>query len=99
MFRKSVAGTAPSMGNFAVAVPGLQIGLALSAVLSGGMAVRHGLMMQATDASLCLGTPKISWLASTGHCPWCYAALALMALAAWPVRLGLRPTNGSPTGV
>jgi hypothetical protein len=63
----------------------LQPGLALAALACGWMAIRHGMIMHASASSLCLGATKDSWLAYSGHCAWCYSALALMALAAWPV--------------
>jgi hypothetical protein len=49
------------------------------------MTIRDGLMTKTVGQALCLGAPQNSLLAATGHCPWCYAALALMALAAWPM--------------
>jgi hypothetical protein len=63
----------------------LQTSLALGSALSGWMAIRDGLMTKTVGQALCLGAPQNSLLAATGHCPWCYAALALMALAAWPM--------------
>lgn len=66
----------------------VQIGLALSALGSAWMAIRASVLAQASGQAFCLGAPQGSLLAATGHCPWCYAALTLMAVAAWPVRLG-----------
>jgi hypothetical protein len=63
----------------------LQPGLALAALACGWMAIRHGLNMQVAASSLCLGATKDSGLGFIGHCAWCYSALALTALAAWPV--------------
>lgn len=53
-------------------------------LLFAGLAV-SGALTHSAFAGRCLsGGP--SWVASLGHCPWCYAALAalLLALSPWP---------------
>ena len=87
MFRNLIGQTAARPRISAHPVLSLQLGLALAALACGWMAIRHGLIMHASASSLCLGATKDSWLAYSGHCVWCYSALALMALAAWPICL------------
>lgn len=93
MFRNFAAQTVTRQRISGGILPSLQIGLALAAFACGWMALRHGLNMQVAASGLCLGAAKGSWLAFTGHCAWCYSALALTALAAWPVN-GWNRSNG-----
>ena len=85
MFRNFAAQTLARQRISGGILPSLQLGLALAALACGWMAIRHGLNMQVAASSLCLGAAKGSWLAYSGHCAWCYSALTLTALAAWPV--------------
>lgn len=85
MFRNFAGQTTSWRMNFGSVAPRLQLGLALGAFVCGWIALRNGLDMQVAASGLCLGAAKGGWLADSGHCPWCYSALALMALAAWPV--------------
>jgi hypothetical protein len=85
MFRNLAVRTTAYRMNLSSVLSRLQLGLALGALACGWMAVHQGLNMQSSASGLCLGATQNSWLAFTGHCPWCYSALALMALAAWPV--------------
>ncbi len=85
MFRNLTGQTMTRQRMSGVLLPSLQPGLALAALACGWMAIRHGLIMPASASSLCLGAAKYSGLGLTGHCAWCYSALALLALAVWPV--------------
>ncbi len=72
-------------------VPNVQMGLAVAALFCGIVAVMgRALGLNGHDlaqASLCLGAPQNSvLLTNTGHCPWCYSALGLMALALLPIK-------------
>ena len=93
MFRNFAAQTLARQRISGGILPSLQLGLALAALACGWMAIRHGLNMQVAASSLCLGAAKGSWLAYSGHCAWCYSALTLTALAAWPVN-GWKRSNG-----
>ena len=95
MFRNFAAQTLARQRISGGILPSLQIGLALAALACGWMAIRHGLNMQGAASGLCLGAAKGSWLAYSGHCAWCYSALALLALAAWPVGEWNRLNNRS----
>ncbi len=87
MFRNLAVQTLARQRISGAILSGLQLGLALAALACGWMAIRHGLNMQFAASDLCLGAAKGSWLAYSGHCAWCYGALALTALAAWPICL------------
>jgi hypothetical protein len=85
MFRNLIGQSAARERISGTLLASLQPGLALAALACGWMAIRQGLIMSASASSLCLGAAKYSGLGFIGHCAWCYSALALMALAAWPV--------------
>ena len=93
MFRNLIGQSAARERISGTLLASLQPGLALAALACGWMAIRHGLVMPASASSLCLGATKDSGLGFIGHCAWCYSALALTALAAWPVN-GWNRSNG-----
>lgn len=69
----------------------VQMGLAVAALVCGMVAVMGGALglngHDLAQTSFCLGAPQNSaLLTNAGHCPWCYSALGLMALALVPIK-------------